>query len=42
MTIEQDRIEIRNIEAGNNPTRFARGWHCIGLARTSAMESRTR
>jgi len=33
MTVEQDRIEIRSIETGTNPTRFARGWHCIGLAR---------
>ena len=24
--------EIRSIEAGAAPTRFARGWHCIGLA----------
>ncbi len=39
MTIEQDRIEIRNIEAGNNPTRFARGWHCIGSQRISVTEN---
>jgi phenylpropionate dioxygenase-like ring-hydroxylating dioxygenase large terminal subunit len=24
--------EVRLIEAGSNPTRFARGWHCMGLA----------
>ncbi|MGW0177042.1 Rieske 2Fe-2S domain-containing protein [Rhodococcus sp. NPDC003322] len=24
--------EVRNIETGSNPTRYARGWHCIGLA----------
>jgi len=24
--------EVRFIEAGSNPTRFARGWHCVGLA----------
>ncbi len=24
--------EIRSIEAGSAPTRFARGWHCVGLA----------
>ena len=24
--------EIRSIEAGTAPTRFARGWHCVGLA----------
>ena len=33
MTVPQERIEIRNIDAGTNPTRFARGWHCIGLAK---------
>ncbi|ROZ50287.1 3-ketosteroid-9-alpha-hydroxylase subunit A [Rhodococcus sp. WS3] len=26
--------EVRVIEAGKNPTRFARGWHCLGLAAT--------
>jgi 3-ketosteroid 9alpha-monooxygenase subunit A len=25
--------EVRMIEAGEAPTRFARGWHCIGLTR---------
>ena len=25
--------EIRTIEAGAAPTRFARGWHCVGLAK---------
>ena len=34
MTVQQDRIEIRNIDTGTNPTRFARGWHCIGLAKS--------
>lgn len=24
--------EVRDIEAGHSPTRFARGWHCMGLA----------
>jgi 3-ketosteroid 9alpha-monooxygenase subunit A len=24
--------EVRSIEAGSTPTRFARGWHCLGLA----------
>ncbi|MCZ0914154.1 Rieske 2Fe-2S domain-containing protein [Gordonia amicalis] len=33
MTVEQERIEIRSIDTGTNPTRFARGWHCIGLAK---------
>ncbi|WP_067172598.1 Rieske 2Fe-2S domain-containing protein [Microtetraspora niveoalba] len=31
-TPEQD--EVRMIETGSNPTRFARGWHCLGLADT--------
>ncbi|OYD66873.1 Rieske 2Fe-2S domain-containing protein [Rhodococcus sp. OK302] len=32
MTINQsDRDEVREIQAGTAPTRFARGWHCIGL-----------
>ncbi|ATQ29053.1 3-ketosteroid-9-alpha-hydroxylase [Rhodococcus ruber] len=26
--------EVRTIEADAAPTRFARGWHCLGLART--------
>ncbi|MFI8306680.1 Rieske 2Fe-2S domain-containing protein [Streptomyces sp. NPDC085927] len=29
-TVAED--EVRTIEAGSNPTRFARGWHCVGLA----------
>ncbi|RSM72843.1 3-ketosteroid-9-alpha-hydroxylase subunit A [Kibdelosporangium aridum] len=27
------RDEIRTIDVGTPPTRFARGWHCIGLAK---------
>ncbi|WP_418005479.1 Rieske 2Fe-2S domain-containing protein [Mycobacterium sp. PDNC021] len=30
---EQEWAEIRQIEAGEDPTRFARGWHCLGLIR---------
>ncbi len=26
--------EYRQIEAAAAPTRFARGWHCLGLARS--------
>ncbi|MDI3387536.1 Rieske 2Fe-2S domain-containing protein [Streptomyces sp. B-S-A8] len=26
--------EVRVIDAGRPPTRFARGWHCLGLARS--------
>ncbi|MGF6882616.1 3-ketosteroid 9alpha-monooxygenase subunit A [Nocardia sp. GAS34] len=32
MTAQQDD-EIRRIEAQAAPTRFARGWHCLGLVR---------
>ena len=32
MTINQsDNDEVREIQAGTAPTRFARGWHCLGL-----------
>ncbi|MDN5893745.1 MAG: 3-ketosteroid-9-alpha-hydroxylase subunit A [Nocardioides sp.] len=33
MTKQQttDDEEVRVIDAGANPTRFARGWHCLGL-----------
>lgn len=27
-----DNTEVREIVAGTAPTRFARGWHCLGLA----------
>jgi len=27
-----DRIGVRSIDAGAPPARFARGWHCLGLA----------
>ena len=27
-----DRTGVRSIDAGAPPTRFARGWHCLGLA----------
>ncbi|NLU81650.1 3-ketosteroid-9-alpha-hydroxylase subunit A [Rhodococcus sp. HNM0569] len=29
----QDTDQIREIETGSAPTRFARGWHCLGLAK---------
>jgi 3-ketosteroid 9alpha-monooxygenase subunit A len=29
-----DRETVRTIDAGTPPTRFARGWHCLGLADT--------
>ncbi len=32
MTSTQATDEVRVIEAGAAPTRFARGWHCLGLA----------
>jgi 3-ketosteroid 9alpha-monooxygenase subunit A len=33
MTLQTDQDEVRQIEAEAAPTRFARGWHCLGLAR---------
>ncbi|MDJ0358896.1 Rieske 2Fe-2S domain-containing protein [Rhodococcus sp. H29-C3] len=38
MTITNEHLphvedEVRSIDAGSNPTRFARGWHCLGLAK---------
>src|SRR5688500_13566619 len=33
MTLQSDSDEIRQIEAEAAPTRFARGWHCLGLTR---------
>lgn len=30
--VESAPDEVRAIEAGAAPTRFARGWHCLGLA----------
>ena len=34
MSVQQD--EVRRIEADAAPTRFARGWHCLGLVRDFA------
>ena len=31
--MDPDTDEVRQIEAGAAPTRFARGWHCLGLTR---------
>ena len=31
MTEISDDVEVREIVAGSNPDRFARGWHCLGL-----------
>ena len=33
MTPQNDTDEVRFIEAQAAPTRFARGWHCLGLIR---------
>lgn len=33
-TVEAGSDDVREIEAAAPPTRFARGWHCLGLART--------
>jgi len=31
-TQQSETVEVREIDAGAAPTRFARGWHCIGLS----------
>ncbi|MFL0242210.1 Rieske 2Fe-2S domain-containing protein [Mycobacterium sp. SMC-17] len=36
MTAQSEADDIRLIEAGSVPTRFARGWHCLGLIRDFA------
>ena len=41
VAVRTDSDEIRQIEAEAAPTRFARGWHCLGLTRTSATANRT-
>lgn len=33
MTLQPDLDDVRHIEAGAAPTRFARGWHCLGFDR---------
>ncbi|BDT91444.1 MULTISPECIES: Rieske 2Fe-2S domain-containing protein [Nocardia] len=34
--VQQESQEVRSIEAAAAPTRFARGWHCLGLIRDFA------
>ncbi|SHU43643.1 Rieske (2Fe-2S) domain-containing protein [Mycobacteroides abscessus subsp. abscessus] len=36
MTAQSETDDVRLIEAGSVPTRFARGWHCLGLIRDFA------
>jgi len=36
MTSQTEADEVRLIEAQAAPTRFARGWHCLGLIRDFA------
>jgi len=33
MTVQTEQEDVRQIEAEAAPTRFARGWHCLGLVR---------
>ena len=33
MTLRLTTDEVRQIEAGAAPSRFARGWHCLGLSK---------
>ncbi|MCD7053425.1 Rieske 2Fe-2S domain-containing protein, partial [Prescottella equi] len=32
-TMDTENEEVRMIDAGEAPERFARGWHCVGLTR---------
>jgi len=41
MTLQADTDEIRQIEAEAPPSRFARGWHCLGLTRDLGDGPRT-
>src|SRR6476659_8040729 len=41
MTLQADTDEIRQIEAEAAPSRFARGWHCLGLTRDLGDGPRT-
>lgn len=34
MTLQANTDEVRRIEAEATPSRFARGWHCLGLVET--------
>ncbi len=33
-TVEQQKVDPRVIDPGTPPQRYARGWHCLGLAET--------
>ncbi|MCZ2528264.1 Rieske 2Fe-2S domain-containing protein [Streptomyces sp. NPDC059506] len=33
-TTQSEQDEVRIIDAGTVPTRFARGWHCLGLSKS--------
>ena len=33
MTLQSNTEQIRQIEAATAPSRFARGWHCLGLTK---------
>jgi hypothetical protein len=34
MTADIANIDVREIDTGTVPTRFARGWHCLGVAKS--------
>ena len=34
MTADIASIDVREIDTGTVPTRFARGWHCLGVAQS--------
>ena len=33
MTTDANAVGIREIDSGTLPTRYARGWHCLGVAK---------
>ena len=33
MTTDTNAVGIREIDSGTLPTRYARGWHCLGVAK---------
>ena len=42
MTLQSNIDEIREIEAAAAPTRFARGWHCLGLTKDFQLTEKAR
>ncbi|WP_280453136.1 Rieske 2Fe-2S domain-containing protein, partial [Nocardia cyriacigeorgica] len=34
VTPQGSGTKVRELDVGSAPTRYARGWHCLGLAKT--------